>query len=236
MRGVSNGRQYLGARWNACRRRFLHAIRRTDNLRVEQIGKINFAFCTSHDAVTRIYYLYWVNLRKDAFRSVKLPLNIICGPYRHNFRNSQRTIRINHQIEHTLTRKGGRNLRGARPGVISVPDQGEETYLVRIQDYPALIKSEVIIDYSIPNLINIQGSRRYQVYTKKALHIAPLLYEPESLDCNQQRDLNVVTVFGNPNEPYRRRFLETLKRSEIDATNVMGSFDDVEWIYRKPAF
>jgi hypothetical protein len=208
-------------------------LKSQDTLEVRRLGQVTLAFCPWHNAITRQYYLYWVGLLGENVGNIRRPCNILCGDYRFRFKNNKRTIRVNQQIEHTLVKRGGRDAEGAETGGVAIPGRKGETYLVRLANRRLLERSDVVIEYSRPNIINMRSVPRYRRQLEKTFHIMPLLYEGGPDSAIVERDLDVVTVFGNPNEPYRRRFLEALAAHGVSATNITGHFEDIQLVYRR---
>ena len=102
----------------------------------------------------------------------------------------------------------------------------DEKYLVRIDGYQNLINKNIIIDYSIPNLININKSLRYDDYYNKSIYISALLYKPYfNID---NRNIKLLTTFINTNEPRRHRLLENIKNKNMEHININNCFEKKE--------
>ena len=93
-----------------------------------------------------------------------------------------------------------------------------------------LNKADLIIDYSRINLYNIRASRQFQHYLKKAICVSPALYD---LNISTQDRQGIITLFGNPKEPRRKAFLESLGSHQIETRNIQGIYFDIDSIYRK---
>jgi len=139
------------------------------------------------------------------------------------------SVRVFLQIEHTLVKPGGRDSYGAPSGALKVA-KSETHYLVRIAKLLVLNKADLIIDYSRINLHNIRASRQFQHYLKKAICVSPALYD---LNISTQDRQGIITLFGNPKEPRRKAFLESLGSHQIETRNIQGIYFDIDSIYRK---
>jgi hypothetical protein len=116
----------------------------------------------------RDYYNYIVKLLRKILMNNDYSLNISLNNLIIN--NSNKNIIIGINFEHTLVKIGGRSAEHCSIGNISNMDS-DEKYLVRIDGYQNLINKNIIIDYSIPNLININKSLRYENYYNKSIYI-----------------------------------------------------------------
>ena len=139
-----------------------------------------------------------------------------------NSQNAHKTpckIMINY--EHTLVKKGGRSISENTPfGKISYGNN--QYYHVRIDKFDKLIECDIIIDYSIPNIINVLSSGLFQKFSEKHIYIAPCIYD--TIYINKMREINVLTTFINIEEPRRKLLLQSLKKNEINHTNVNNCF------------
>lgn len=134
---------------------------------------------------------------------------------------SNKIIKIRINYEHTIVKKGGRDADSAPIGNIKTLEG--DNYLVRIDNYNNNMKSDIIIDYSIPNIINITKSNLFEEYAKKLTYIAPFLYtrqwdiKPRTIQC--------LTTFINTNEPRRHKLLNELQKTNLQHINVNNCFD-----------
>lgn len=197
-------------------------------------GARRIYYNASHDRVIRDYYLYVVDLLVRAAKTSNLEADIVVGAYPYRGRKGRHSFRVDFQIEHTLVKHGGRGAEHAPEGVVPIPGSPGQHYLVRVQDLERLDKADAVIDYSRPNLINLQSSGLYPALTGKLHYVAPLVYPLDAcMSGAGQRDLEIITLFGNPDEPRRKALLETLKRWNPVFQNIRGRFDDVRDIYRR---
>jgi hypothetical protein len=172
------------------------------------------------------YIKYIIDLLKLIIIENKLHINVIIGNNFYNFNNNNKVIRININWEHTLVKKNGR-------GVMSNCIEGNvftdtgDNYLVRIDRYEELNNSDIVIDYSIPNIYNIYTSNKYNNFFNKLVYISPALFNYNFQNyINNDREINILTTFINTNEPRRRALLDNIKLANLDHKNINNCFDD----------
>jgi len=185
----------------------------------------NLAYNENHDIEIREYYLYVVELFKAAISKLNLNSNFIFGNYPHDFKNEFKTLRLDIQNEHTLVKPGGRDSSGAPIGKIKL---GDDFYLVRIARCDYLRGLDGVIEYSQPNIENIRQSGLFSDYLEKVIYIAPLIYDAPVLNFEQEKKYPCITLFGNPEEPKRKDFLQRLRQHEVESSNITGIFSKNE--------
>ena len=195
-------------------------------MNIEKINKSFLFYNIEQYCYTKEYYLYIINLIKKILLNNNLYLNIILGNYNYNynFENNYKNIIININYEHTLVKSGGRSCNNDPQGSVKVIDsKNEENYLVRIVDFDILNNSDVVIDYSIPNIINIHECNLFNNLYDKCVYIAPLLYELYIIKDN--RNINCLTTFINIEEPRRKKLLIDINSNNIEHININNCFD-----------
>jgi hypothetical protein len=180
-----------------------------------------------------IYIQYIIELLKIIIIKHSLKINIILGNTTYDFNNNNKTLKINLNWEHTLVKKNGRSV---MPNCLQgkVLTNTGEPYLVRIERYEELISSDIVIDYSIPNIYNIFTSNQYNILFNKLIYISPTLFEYNFLNYNtEQRQISVLTTFINTNEPRRQKLLENIKLANISHKNINNCFgnDELKKLY-----
>jgi len=197
------------------------------------IYKINDSIIIYDDYIAfyvREYYNYIFLLIEKIIKELNLKINIILGFQNINIDNipsefkNNKTIRIGINYEHTLVKKGGRDSFNAPEGKIKTKD--DENYLVRVTNYNNNIINDFIIDYSIPNIINVKESNLFEDYSEKIIYIAPMLYEKKWKI--KERNINCLTTFINTNEPRRINLLNEIKNQNISHININNCFDSKE--------
>ena len=155
--------------------------------------KINTSGCVKH------YYEYILSIVKYIIDKNNLSINIILDGEKYNFRNNNKTIKIAINYEHTLVKEGGRSVQKGTPfGKIKYNEN--ENYFVRIERFQHLNSSDIIIDYSIPNIVNVKHSGLFSDFSNKHIYLAPVLYETLHINTNN-RNIQSLTTFININEP-----------------------------------
>ena len=209
------------------------AIRRPF-LSYNKIGSTRIYFNKYHDITTREYYLYVTELISRSARSVLISdADIIIGHYLYYGTRLRRIFNVDFQIEHTLVKPGGRGSLDAPSGCVPILGHPAEKYLVRLQDLDRLTRADAIIEYSRPNFENVRISGLYPDLAARMYHISPLIYPIVFEQSIEGRDLEVITLFGNPEEPRRKVLLEQLRKLIPICQNVQGHFEDVRAIYRR---
>lgn len=175
-----------------------------------------------NDGIINDYYQNIVELIKKIFlNNPKLNVNInLCDNF--NFNNNNVTLNIKINYEHTLVKNGGRDIPAGTPygGILY---NNNEKYFVRIDNYHNLQNSDIIIDYSIPNIHNVRSSPIYNLFSKKHIYISSSIYEPYFF--KEKRNIVTLTTFINVNEPRRKMLLDKINDEKIEHTNVNNCFN-----------
>ena len=186
--------------------------------------KINnsYFYYLDHSTLINDYYQYIVEIIKSfIIKNQDLELNItLCSDY--NFNNDNITLSIEINWEHTLVKQGGRSVNFGTP-TGTITDVNGQNYFVRIDRYDRLNKSDIIIDYSNPNICNVQTLKILESFSKKHLYISPSFYE--IYNKKENRSLTSLTTFINTLEPRRATLLEKIKSSGINHNNVNDCFE-----------
>ena len=151
----------------------------------------------------------------------KMNVNInLCDNY--NFNNNNKTINISINYEHTLVKDGGRSVPNGTP-FGDIDYDIKEKYLVRIDNYNDLIKSDIIIDYSNPNIYNFRSCPIYDSFSKKHIYISSSIYEKYSIKDN--RNITTLTTFVNTNQERRKELLDKIYNEKIEHINVNDCYE-----------
>jgi len=194
-----------------------------------ELGSLTYSYDKDYTCYVRQYYLYCIEMLAPIAK--KSQINVIFGYYNYYFWNQKPTVRIDFQLEHTIVKPGGRDSENAFQGATLV--RGSDTrYLVRICQYQRLSKSDMIIDYSYPNLHHIQNSGIPPGFIAKYFVVSPLIYRYKRDLSPRDRKHEVVTLFGDPNQPRRKDFSKAMSDAGVKCENIRGVYDDVEKIYR----
>jgi len=166
----------------------------------------SYIYYNENLGIVNDYYQMIVNILKKIILDNTINSNIILGNNSYNFNNNNRVIRIAVNYEHTLVKRGGRDSHSSPVG--NIKDNENNNYLVRIVDYSKIIFSDIIIDYSIPNIFNVKESNIFPLFSNKHIYIYPSLYN--TITERNNRGINTLTTFINTQEPRRKRLLDNL--------------------------
>jgi hypothetical protein len=166
----------------------------------------------NNDCTTN-YYTYIISIIKQIMDSTKKTISIDYN----NFDINNINIHIN--LEHTLVKQGGRGINSNAE--LSQIKYNNIPYTIRITNEDSWKKSNIVIDYSMPNIINVEYSKDSNIINKQ-IYIPPILYEfnPHS----SKRDINVLTTFINIYEPRRFMLINSLQENNIPHININNCF------------
>lgn len=198
---------------------FLNSIKNKWNNKMKiSCSKSSILIEDSESSCIKEYYNYIIELIKIICLENDLSCNFIVGG-NYNLDANYKIIKINY--EHTLVVPGGRDSKNSPVGNIIFKNQVK--YLVRIVEYHNLNQSNIIIDYSLPNIENIKRSNLYDSFSKKLIYISPYLYMPYNDKVN--RSNNLLTTFINPNEPRRKKLIQEILENGLSHENVNNCFE-----------
>lgn len=192
----------------------------------------SFLYYQDNLGIVNDYYQNIVKIIKNILQNnEQLKVNIIlCGNY--NFNNNNKTLLININYEHTLVKRGGRGIQNDTP-FGNVTYDNNEKYLVRIDNYDILNSSDIIIDYSNPNIYNVKSCIKYNDFSKKHIYICSSIYKPYFI--KENRNIVTLTTFINTNEPRREELLKNIENEKIEHININNCFqeNDLQHILKK---
>jgi hypothetical protein len=181
------------------------------------------------------YYQYIISLIQQILKNQpEISVNItLCGDH-YTFENSNKTIRININYDHTLVKESGVSLQEALPGEIptgDIIDDEYNNYLVKIERKYELDNADIIIDYSIPNIQNVKGCNLFKDFSKKHVYISP--YNFNSYFVKENRNIQLLTTFINTNESRPEKILKKITEKNIEHTNVNNlKKDELQKLYK----
>lgn len=129
--------------------------------------------------------------------------------------------RIYIQDEHTLVLPGGRDLPDTAPGGSVWSKDGDCKYRVRVCNLERATQADCVIDYSIPNLLNIRNSAFANSLSRK-LAYAPSIPGTYYVSSNTTRTSDLVTNFNDPSQSRRARMLGLLRTMQLPVQNKKG--------------
>ena len=167
------------------------------------------------------YCEYIIKLLQEFLsKNPQININIIFIDSPHQITNTNKTVIINLNVEHTLVKQGGCSNERAEIG--NVKDDNDNNYLVKIDRYDEIINSDIIIDYSIPNIHNVSSCNLFRTISDKHIYIASSIYN--TYICKENRNISCLTTFFN-NSGRRLNLLENINRRKIEHTNINNCFE-----------
>tara|TARA_B100000282_G_C31737837_1_gene494488 strand:+ start:2288 stop:4561 length:2274 start_codon:yes stop_codon:yes gene_type:complete len=178
------------------------------------------------------YYEYIISVIKYIVEKHNLNINIILNNNNYTFNNDNKTIKINLNIEHTLVKENGRGLRSNTP-VGKIKYDNNKYYYVRVVEIDKLNEGDIVIEYSNPNIYNINSIESYSKLSKKTIYIAPIFYKNNYINL-KNRNNDVITTFYNENEPRRAEMINIIKSKNLNYKNINTCFDkdDLQKLYQ----
>lgn len=164
------------------------------------------------------YCLYCVDLIKKFLYNNQNKYNIIVGTELSHFNNTNKTITIDFQIEHTLVKYGGRSVNEI---IYGNAKHENGNYLVRIDNFNHLNKSDYLIEYSLSNYENVLQSNKFDNFVKKLIPIHPILY---NINFDNSFKENIITIF-TLNNHRRFKVFDDLSKMHINYKNFDNIFD-----------
>lgn len=176
---------------------------------------------THPDIHTGEYYNYCLNLLAEAVLNHIDPVNVIFGDIDFKFENSNPIIKIDIQPEHTLVKAGGRSVEEVIMGKVKTFEG--DNYLVRIPNFKYYSSLDATIEYSIPNIKNIQTAEdtRCLEYAQTSRYIAPVIYEDVNFEDTGKKE--TITMFSSNPSPRRASF-----SSRANVVNIKDAFSKEE--------
>jgi len=174
---------------------------------------------------TKEYYYYCVNLIKNFLCDTESKYNIFLSTHAHDLNNSNKSISIDIQFEHTLVRNGGRGVHHIIHGTSKYDDN--ECYLVRIDRYEYLKNLDFIIEYSLSNYFNILNSGFFDEFCKKLICIHPMIY---NINFDRKTKKDVITLYTLENHERRARIHNQILDLNINYKNIDNIFSGEEII------
>lgn len=178
------------------------------------------------------YYEYIISVIKYIVEKHNLSINIILNNNNYAFNNGNKTIKINLNIEHTLVKENGRGLLSNTP-VGKIEYDNNKCYYVRVVEIDKLNEGDIVIEYSNPNIYNINSIESYNKLSKKTIYIAPIFYKNNYINL-KNRNNDVITTFYNENEPRRADMINIIKSKNLNYKNINTCFDkdDLQKLYQ----
>ena len=170
------------------------------------------------------YYQYIISVLKYIIDKNNLSINIILDRGKYNFNNNNKTIKIGINYEHTLVKEQPADGDKKDRPFGKIKYNENKNYLVRIYRFHHLNSSDIIIDYSNPNIGNVKQSRLFTDFSNKHIYVAPILYKNLHINTNN-RNHQSITTFININKPRRKKLLKDIGKSTLNHSNINNCFD-----------
>jgi hypothetical protein len=199
------------------------------NVKINRINNTNLIYLDYYESYLDEYYQYIVNCFTKALSMVSDKPNILIGNFNKSALND---IKIDANIEHTLVKQGGRDSNGHPIGKIPYGDN--QFYLCRIVNIDYLYSLDFVIDYSMPNIKNIETSGHFNLLYNKFIYVAPIIFDIDDF-IYSEREINFISMFIDENQVRRRLFLDKIKEENINLSNIQNCYtkDDLKNLYSK---
>jgi hypothetical protein len=127
------------------------------------------------------------------------------------------------QDEHNLVLPGGRGIDRSHPqGIVPSIFGGDEKYLVRVEKQKQYRAADIVLEYCVPNIININTSGKFPPKLLDKTVYCPAV--PFAHSRVGDRSIDVLTNIINTNEPRRADLIDRLKAFS-GYRNVQGVYD-----------
>ena len=171
-------------------------------------------YCCNPTSIVSDYNNYIISLLERFIKTTGAAINInfvVFGKEFSDFNNTNPTIRIECNYEHTLVLPGGRDIGDAVPGKIYDEYGKPMDYLVRLVNRESLAKADLVIDYSIQNVANIMLSGDFKDIDNNIMCIYPSIYEEHHLcKATGPRVFDCITTFFDGGQPRRKKIVDEM--------------------------
>ena len=197
------------------------------NIKIENINNTNLVYIDDYGSFLNEYYQYIIRCFSKALSQLSNKGNLLIGNFN---KSSINDFKIDTNTEHTLVKQGGRDSHGFPIGKIPYDDK---FYLCRIQNLQYFETLDYIIDYSKPNIKNIETSGHFDYLIKRLIYISPIIF-----DINQfilkEKDITFISMFIDDTQTRRRVFLDKIKDKNINLSNIQSyRREDLKELYSK---
>ncbi|QPC94071.1 hypothetical protein [Mesorhizobium sp. INR15] len=128
------------------------------------------------------------------------------------------------QDEHNLVLPGGRGIpRKCKAGRIPSMFDNGENYLVRVVNERQYKSADVVIEYNMPNIVNIRTNKIFRPAIERKIVYGPAI--PFEYSNGTARTIDVMTNIINTQEPRRASLVESLERRIPGYRNIQGIYD-----------
>ena len=166
---------------------------------------------------TLLYKLYITNTLKKILNEHPIKKHINCSAEHFILNNYNINIHLN--IEHTIVKQGGRDIPNNTE--LSELKYDNKNYYIRIIDFSSWCNSDLVIEYSIPNIINVSYTKNDKLKNKQ-VYVPPLLFDVECEIGN--RNIEILTTFIDTNQLRRRLLFDLFQNENINYININNCF------------
>ena len=167
------------------------------------------------------YYDYCARLISDCLSESDKNADVVLGP-----KGMKGFTHLDIQPEHTLVSDGGRSVTSKINGTIKSL-KGDDNYLVRVDRFDHFKELDGVIEYSIPNLVNMRSCRDKDLvqYSEKCKYISPLIYDYDRFNHTDRK--GVFTLFSLGSSPRRDLFHKTFGIENIEGVFCPDKLADI---------
>ena len=151
------------------------------------------------------YVNYIGKVAIEVLKRNNLHVNIVVGANFHLFENGIKTIYINMNYEHCCVTEPYPN----------------GTY---IHDIDKFSLSDIVVDYSIPNIHSVMESTLCDIIAQKMVYVSPLLYDNLYL-LKDNKSICVLTTFISLGIPRRIELMKRIKEIDKNYQNITELFN-----------
>jgi hypothetical protein len=188
--------------------------------KLEEINKTSLYYNDSPTIHTKDYYHYCLKLLKEKLSECDIPINLLFSVNCDVIDEKKQIIKCDIQVEHTLVKNGGRGVLEYIYGDIKTKEG--ENYLIRVDDFNYFQNLDFVIEYSMPNIVNLSSNKHFEDYLKKIVHISPITYDTDF----EKKNNRVITLY-KPNDSNRRlNISQKLIESVQNYENISNIFED----------
>lgn len=139
------------------------------------------------------------------------------------------------QVEHTIVAPGGRDLADAPLGEIPLKNKVGRYHARLAGDLSLIKRATAIIEYSQPNISNIQNSPLASLYRNRVFYIAPLIGDPTtSWPARVFASNKILTIMTPPKKGDRRESLiKELNGAGHNFRNISDNFENLSSVYKR---
>lgn len=175
------------------------------------------------------FYIHCSNLLRKCLYNNNFKLNVVLGKYNFNGNNTNKTVKIDIQCEHTLVKLGGRSVQAVEYGTVRHEDG---CYLIRIDNFDYFNNIDCVIEYSLANIYNISTNEKFDEYIKKVAYVSSSYYD---INFDNTLKTDIITMFVDSNNPRRTKILHEMEQLNIPNKKIENCYNSclLNEVYKK---